>query len=161
MPAAAVHPWGTEPQAQIPIVGLACSQGKAQETKAGHIQDTFQLAKQRLYSMEEQGMAAGMPAKKGGRIVPVTMEETAAQVQTTTVFPSLSPQVCSMRPAVVSPDPARMPTGTYRMLTWLPSRNPVLQAAADSPKQAPACHQLSTHQCPIALCPKAFMTIHG
>ena len=81
-----------------------------------------------------------------GRGAPVTMDETAAQVQTTTVLPSLSPQVCSMRPAVVSPEPARMPAGMYRMLTWLPSRNPVRQAAADSPKQAPACHQPSKHQ---------------
>ena len=67
------------------------------------------------------------------------MDETAAQVHTTTVLPSLNPSVCSAKPAEESKMLAQSPAGAAVQETRAASRKPVRQAAADIPKQAPAC----------------------
>ena len=72
------------------------------------------------------------------------MEETAAQVQTTTVLPSLKPSVCSANPADDRQMLAARPAGAAVHETRAASRKPVRQAAADMPKHAPAC-VCSTH----------------
>ena len=69
----------------------------------------------------------------------MSMEETAAQVHTTTVLPSLNPSVCSMNPALLSTMLVPRPAGAISQLTRRASRKPVRQDAADRPKQAPAC----------------------
>jgi len=76
---------------------------------------------------------------------PVTMEETAAQVQTTTVLPSLKPSVCSANPVDESPTLAARPIGAAVHETRAASRKPVRHAAADMPKHAPAyAHHIPT-----------------
>lgn len=71
--------------------------------------------------------------------LPDTMEETAAHVQTTTVLPSFKPRVWMTKPELVSRALKAMPT-TIQVALPAPSasRKPVRQAAADSPKHAPA-----------------------
>lgn len=70
---------------------------------------------------------------------PVTMDETAAQVHTTTVLPSLKPSVCSAKPVDDKQMLAARPAGAAVHETRAASRKPVRQAAADIPKHAPAC----------------------
>jgi hypothetical protein len=69
----------------------------------------------------------------------MAMEETAAQVHTTTVLPSLKPMVCSMNPKDDSTTLAARPTGAAVQELRAASRKPVRHAAADRPKHAPAC----------------------
>lgn len=71
--------------------------------------------------------------------LPDTMEETAAHVQTTTVLPSFNPRVWMTKPELVSRALKAMPI-TIQVALPAPSasRKPVRQAAADSPKHAPA-----------------------
>lgn len=78
-------------------------------------------------------------------LTPVIMEETAAQVHTTTVLPSLNPSVCSMKPADDRTMLAARPAGAASHVVRAAKRNPVLHAAADSPKQAPACDRHRSH----------------
>lgn len=70
---------------------------------------------------------------------PDTMEETAAHVHTTTVLPSFKPRVWITKPELVSIALKAMPM-TIQVALPAPSasRKPVRQAAADSPKHAPA-----------------------
>ena len=72
---------------------------------------------------------------------PVTMDETAAQVHTMTLWPSLKPSVCSMKPSEEKTMLMHRPAGAASQDRRPASRNPVRQQAADSPKQAPACIQ--------------------
>ena len=71
--------------------------------------------------------------------LPDTMEETAAHVHTTTVLPSFKPRVWMTKPQLVSIALKAMPMAIQVALpTPSASRKPVRQAAADSPKHAPA-----------------------
>lgn len=72
-------------------------------------------------------------------IQPEIMDATAAQVQMMTVLPSFRPIVCTRKPQLVSRALNPIPTGTQKALPgpW-DNRKPVRQAAADSPKHAPA-----------------------
>ena len=70
---------------------------------------------------------------------PVTMEDTAAHVHTITLWPSLKPSVCSMKPSEEKMMLMPRPAGAVSQDRRPASRNPVRQQAADRPKQAPAC----------------------
>lgn len=72
---------------------------------------------------------------------PVTMEDTAAHVHTMTLWPSLKPSVCSMKPREEKMMLMQRPPGAASQDRRPASRNPVRQQAAESPKQAPACAQ--------------------
>ena len=70
---------------------------------------------------------------------PETIDETAAQVQTTTVLPSFRPLVWMTKPELVSRALKAMPMAAHKALPEpSASKKPVRQAAADSPKHAPA-----------------------
>ena len=87
-----------------------------------------------LHSLGMKGKSRGA---KIGRL-PVAIEDTAAQVHTMTVLPSLSPRVCSMKPREdMRTDPAN-PRGKASHPTRATMVMPVLQLAADSPKHTPA-----------------------
>ena len=78
--------------------------------------------------------------------LPDAMDDTAAQVQTTTLFPSLRPRVWVSTPAPDSATLHRTPAGVHSALPRDASMNPVRLAAADSPKHAPACRGGSEKQ---------------
>ena len=78
---------------------------------------------------------------------PVTMEDTAAQVHTITLWPSLKPSVCSMKPSEEKMMLMPRPAGAVSQDRRPASRNPVRQQAADRPKQAPACAESRPPQC--------------
>ena len=71
--------------------------------------------------------------------LPVPMDETAAQVQTMTVFPSFRPSVCSMKPKEEARIDINSPAGKASQPRLDTNWIPVLQQAADKPKQTPAC----------------------
>ena len=83
-----------------------------------------------------EGSGRGEPKREG---LPVAMEETAAQVHTMTVLPSLRPRVCSMKPREDMRTEPASPTGKASHPTRATIVMPVLQLAADSPKHTPAC----------------------
>ena len=66
------------------------------------------------------------------------MDDTAAHVQTITLWPSLKPSVCSMNPREEKVMLMQRPAGAASQDRRPASKNPVRQQAADSPKQAPA-----------------------
>lgn len=72
------------------------------------------------------------------KALPDAMDDTAAQVHTTTLFPSLRPRVWVSTPAADSATLHRMPAGVHSPLPREASMNPVRLAAADNPKHAPA-----------------------
>ena len=74
----------------------------------------------------------------------MTMDETAAQVQTMTLWPSLKPRVCNMNPREEKMMLMHTPAGAASQDRRLASRKPVRQQAAESPKQAPACVRASS-----------------
>ena len=78
---------------------------------------------------------------------PVTMEDTAAHVHTITLWPSLKPSVCSMKPSEEKIMLMPRPAGAVSQDRRPASRNPVRQQAADRPKQAPACAVSRPPQC--------------
>ncbi len=78
---------------------------------------------------------------------PVTMEDTAAHVHTITLWPSLKPSVCSMKPSEEKMMLMHRPAGAVSQDRRPASRNPVRQQAAERPKQAPACAMSRPPQC--------------
>lgn len=72
-------------------------------------------------------------------VSPVAMDETAADVQTMTVLPSLRPRVCSMNPKDETSTEITRPAGNASHPRLEIICMPVLQQAADKPKHTPAC----------------------
>ena len=77
----------------------------------------------------------------------MTMEDTAAHVHTMTLWPSLKPSVCSMKPSEEKMMLMPRPAGAVSQDRRPASRNPVRQQAADRPKHAPACAVSWPPQC--------------
>ena len=102
--------------------------------------------------MTRNGRSRHCPPQLGLRwsdastLSPVTIDETAAHVHTMTLWPSLKPSVCSMKPREENTMLMQSPAGAASQVRRLASRNPVRQQAAESPKQAPACVTPSTCQ---------------
>ncbi len=80
------------------------------------------------------------------------MDDTAAQVHTMTLWPSLKPSVCSMKPSEEKTMLMHRPAGAASQDRRRTSRNPVRQQAADSPKQAPACMQKVLRKYGLSAC---------